>query len=101
MFAANTQLELLFLVSAGLDAQLYELAHASLVDALEWVTRQDSTLYIVREKIPGVISGEPHGCLGQVIGAKAKKVSVFSHFSGGEASPGQLKHGADGDINPD
>ena len=86
MFAANPQLELLLLASSSLNTELYELANTGLVDALEWVTRQDTALHIMREEIPCIIARKPHGCLGQVVGAETKKVSMFSDFPGSEAS---------------
>ena len=87
MFTANPQLELLFLASPGLNTKLHELADSGLVDALEWVTRQDTALHIMREEIPCIITRKPHGCLGEVVGAETKKVRMFSDFPGSEASP--------------
>ena len=48
MFSANSELELLFLLSAGIHAKLDQLAYTALVDALEWVSRKNPGFDIVR-----------------------------------------------------
>jgi hypothetical protein len=46
----------------------------------------------VPEKLSGVVATETKGCLGKIVGAKAKEVSLLRNFVCGESSAGDLNH---------
>ena len=51
-------------------------------------------VHIVGEELPGVVPGDPHGHLGQVVGAEGEKLGDLGDPVRQEGGPGNFDHGA-------
>ncbi len=82
---------------------LHQFAHTALVQYFEGIGGQyfvlgalklDAIEIALQKLALGVVPAVTKGHLGEVIGAEAKKLSIFGNFVGGNTGPGYFDHGA-------
>src|SRR6266849_326323 len=98
VLAANSDLELGACRAPTLDAPLNQHADARDVYGLEWVGREDggfSLVHVFWKEAPGIVAGEAHGSLRQVVRTKGKELSDLGDFICEERCARELNHGAD------
>src|SRR5260370_10353135 len=77
MFAADADLQFGARLAPSLDAPAHQHTDTLGVQRLEWVCREHCRfllIHIVREETAGVIAGEPHSGLPQVVGPERERV---------------------------
>ena len=72
------------------------------VHRYERVTGQHAALDIAAQESSGIVTGKPHGRLGEVVGAEREEFGGLGDFAGEQRGARQLDHGADhvGDAAP-
>src|SRR5450759_834997 len=102
VFAADTDFNPGVRLPAKNHTDAHKLAHALLVDALEWVDVQDLRLEVGRQEGScGIITAIGIRCLGEVVGSEAEEVGVVGDLVCSQAGTGNFDHGTDLDVSPD
>src|ERR1700686_4516320 len=97
MLAANSDLEFGPSRSPALNAPAHQLPDAMLVKRLERIVRKYSRLpfvHVVGKETAGIVAGQPHAHLRQVIGPKRKEFRNLGNLSSKDCGPGNLDHRA-------
>src|ERR1700674_5889104 len=98
VLAANAYLQLVAGLAALFEAPAHEHSDTLSVEGLERVCAENSgflLVHIVREEAAGVITGESHGGLRQIVGAEGEELRDFSDLPGQQSGTRQFDHGAD------
>ena len=95
VLAADTDVQMLVVSAAEGDSHVHELANTGLIQSCEGIVLEDLGVVVSGQELAGVVTGEAVGHLSQVVGTEAEEVSVLCDFVSGQASSGDLDHGAD------
>lgn len=92
---ADADKEILIGSAATLNGHLHEFADAVDINGLERIKFVDFAVVVVGEELAGVITGEAHGELGEVIGPEGEELSFFGKFASTDASAWDFDHHTD------
>src|SRR5450759_272375 len=96
LFPADTDLDPGVRFAAEDDCNADKLAHALLVNGLEWVDVQDLRLEVGRQECAcGIVTAIGIRRLGEVVSAKAEELGILGDLVCGQACAGHFNHGAD------
>ena len=86
MFAANRENQIGAFLAPALCAKLHQLAHTIGIQRVKRVLCIDALLHIGRHKSPRVVARQTIGHLREVIGAKAKEMTVRRDLFGAQCA---------------
>ena len=88
MLAADTDLEVRLDATAALDSDAHQVADAFLVERLERIPVDHAVLEVVGQELAlGVVAGDAHRRLGQVVGAEGEEVGELGDLVRAHAGP--------------
>src|SRR5229473_916857 len=97
MLAADADLELGSCLAPLFDAPAHQHADALDIERLERI-RQENTgfllVYVIRQEAAGVVAGETHCGLSEVIGPEREELRHFGDLSGEQSGAGKFDHRA-------
>src|SRR3712207_8393044 len=90
VLAADAELDVVLGLATEPRAHAQHLAHARLVDRLEWRAVEDLAVDVLREDLAlDVVAAEAETRLGEVVRAEREEVGLLGDPVGDEARPGQ------------
>ncbi len=95
MLSADPDLQRGHGLPAPLDADPYQLPHASLIQHCERVVGQQLLLQVERQELADVVAAVAVGQLSQVVGAEREELGVLRDPVRDQRGPRHLDHGAD------
>ena len=84
VFSTDANFELWFDATSEVGPQFDQLSHSSAVKHLEGIIWQDFVPYVVGKEARAVVTTQPKGGLGEVVGTKAEEISVLGDVIGSE-----------------
>ena len=94
VLAADAQVQIGIRAPAQLRRHLHQTAHAGLVQLGKRVVLIDLPVIVGVQELPGVVTGEAEGHLGQIVGAEGEESGLLGNFVGGDGRAGNFDHGA-------
>lgn len=94
-FATDTDEEVFVVGAATLNGHLDEFANAVDINGLERIEFVDLAVVVEGEELTGVITGEAHGELSEVVGPEGEELRFFGEFASADASARDFDHHTD------
>ena len=95
MFSADTDFEFGVGFSSQFDADFDQFTGSASVEGLEGIGFEDTLADVIFEEFSGVVAGEAHAHVGEVVGAEGEEFGFLGDFIGGDGGAGYFDHGAD------